>query len=115
MKKFKRIAAISLLAVLFIGTFAYLYKKSRPQPERYEEVIPELSDISRNTVVTGKIVPRDEISIKPQISGIPLLFGLIVGLTHLIIFLGAHQILFEQGLLAFQVCRQPSPSCCPEP
>lgn len=70
MKKFKRIAAISLLAVLFIGTFAYLNKKSRPQPERYEEITPELSDISRNTVVTGKIVPRDEISIKPQISGI---------------------------------------------
>lgn len=70
MKKLKRIAAISLLAVLFIGTFAYLYKKSRPQPERYEEITPELSDISRNTVVTGKIVPRDEISIKPQISGI---------------------------------------------
>ena len=70
MKKFKRIAAISLLAVLFIGTFAYLYKKSRPQPERYEEITPELSDISRNTVVTGKIVPRVEISIKPQISGI---------------------------------------------
>lgn len=70
MKKFKRIAAISLLAVLFIGTFAYLYKKSRPQLERYEEITPELSDISRNTVVTGKIVPRDEISIKPQISGI---------------------------------------------
>lgn len=70
MKKFKRIAAISLLAVLFIGTFVYLYKKSRPQPERYEEITPELSDISRNTVVTGKIVPRDEISIKPQISGI---------------------------------------------
>ena len=70
MKKFKRIAAISLLAVLFIGTFAYLHKKSRPQPERYEEITPELSDISRNTVVTGKIVPRDEISIKPQISGI---------------------------------------------
>ena len=70
MKKFKRIAAISLLAVLFIGTFAYLYKKSRPQPERYEEITPELSDLSRNTVVTGKIVPRDEISIKPQISGI---------------------------------------------
>ena len=70
MKKFKRIAAISLLAVLFIGTFAYLYKKSRPQPERYEELTAELSDISRNTVVTGKIVTRDEISIKPQISGI---------------------------------------------
>ena len=70
MKKFKRIAAISLLAVLFIGTFAYLHKKARPQPERDEETTPELSDISRNTVVTGKIVPRDEISIKPQISGI---------------------------------------------
>lgn len=70
MKKFKRIAIVSLIAILFIGTFAYLYKRSRPKPDRFEEVIPAMADISRSTVVTGKIVPRDEINIKPQISGI---------------------------------------------
>lgn len=70
MKKFKRIAIVSLIAILFIGTFAYLYKRSRPKPDRFEEVIPTMADISRSTVVTGKIVPRDEINIKPQISGI---------------------------------------------
>lgn len=70
MKKFKRIAIVSLIAILFIGTFAYLYKRSRPKPDRFEEVIPVMADISRSTVVTGKIVPRDEINIKPQISGI---------------------------------------------
>ena len=70
MKKFKRIAIVSLIAILFIGTFAYLYKRSRPKPDRFEEVIPAMADISRSTIVTGKIVPRDEINIKPQISGI---------------------------------------------
>jgi len=70
MKKFKRIAIVSLIAILFLGTFAYLYKKSKPKPEKFEEITPEMSDISKSTVVTGKIVPRDEINIKPQISGI---------------------------------------------
>ena len=36
----------------------------------YEIVTPEVADLEKTTVATGKIEPRDEVLIKPQISGI---------------------------------------------
>ena len=70
MKKFFRILLWSLVGVLFIGTFVYLFIKSQPTETRYELVSPTMSDIERTTILTGTIEPRDEIDIKPQISGI---------------------------------------------
>ena len=61
---------IALVALLFIGTFVFLYKKSRPKEVKYQEMEVTLTDIRRTTVVTGKIQPRDEVNIKPQINGI---------------------------------------------
>jgi HlyD family secretion protein len=61
---------IALVALLFIGTFVFLYKKSRPKEVKYQEMEVTLADIRRTTVVTGKIQPRDEVNIKPQINGI---------------------------------------------
>ncbi|MCD8203207.1 MAG: efflux RND transporter periplasmic adaptor subunit, partial [Prevotella sp.] len=48
----------------------FLYMKSRPQLVVYEEFSPKVMEISRTTVITGKIEPRDEVEVKPQISGI---------------------------------------------
>lgn len=70
MKKAIRILIWLLVGALFIGTFVYLFMKSRPKETVYETVIPQVMDISRSTVLTGKIEPRDEIEIKPQVSGI---------------------------------------------
>lgn len=70
MKKFTRILLFALVAILFIGTFAYLYRRSRPKADKYEEVTPAVGDLERTTIITGKIIPRDEVNIKPQISGI---------------------------------------------
>lgn len=70
MKKYFRILLWVLVGALFIGTFVYLYLNSRPKEVRYEIVSPTVGDISRSTVLTGKIEPRDEIAIKPQVSGI---------------------------------------------
>ena len=70
MKKFFRILLWSLVGVLFIGTFVYLFIKSQPTETRYELVSPTMSDIERTTILTGTIEPRDEIEIKPQVSGI---------------------------------------------
>ena len=70
MKKYLRIFLWSLVILLFAGTFVYLFMKSRPKETTYEIVSPITGDIERNTVLTGTIEPRDEIEIKPQVSGI---------------------------------------------
>src|SRR4051794_5993580 len=52
------------------GTLWFLYakSKSRPVPTRTESA--ELKDIVQKTVATGAIVPREEVEIKPRVSGV---------------------------------------------
>ena len=59
-----------MIAIVFIGTFVFLYQKSLPKVTEYEILKPERTDLEKTTIATGKIEPRDEILIKPQISGI---------------------------------------------
>ena len=70
MKKFGRILIIVLVAAVFVGTFAYLFQRSKPKEAVYQELVPQMGDISKSTVVTGKIQPRDEVNVKPQLNGI---------------------------------------------
>ncbi|MCF0191258.1 MAG: efflux RND transporter periplasmic adaptor subunit [Marinilabiliaceae bacterium] len=70
MKKYIKIFIGILIAVIFIWTFVFLYQKSQPKETKYEIVKAEISCLERTTLATGKIEPRDEIDIKPQISGI---------------------------------------------
>lgn len=70
MKKAIRVILAALVALIFIGTFVFLYMNSLPKPVQYEVFTPAVLDLSRTTVVTGKIEPRDEVAVKPQISGI---------------------------------------------
>ena len=70
MKKYLKIALLVIIAVILIGTFVFLYQKSQPKITVYETVKAEITDWQKTTVATGKVEPRDEILIKPQISGI---------------------------------------------
>lgn len=70
MKKYGKVIMVAIFAIVLVGIFVFLYLKSRPEEIRYEKVRPEIRTIEKTAVVTGKIVPRDEINIKPQISGI---------------------------------------------
>lgn len=70
MKKFMKIAVLVLIAIVFIGTFVFLYQKSQPEKVSYQMLKAETKDLVQTTVATGKIEPRDEVEIKPQISGI---------------------------------------------
>ena len=70
MKKYSKLIVAVIVAVIFIGTFVFLYQKSQPTPVVYSEFTPEVKDIQKTTVITGKIEPRNEITVKPQISGI---------------------------------------------
>ncbi len=69
-KKYLKIALLVVVAALFIWTFVFLYQKSQPKIAVYEIVTPEVTDLEKTTVATGKVEPRDEVLIKPQISGI---------------------------------------------
>lgn len=60
---------IGIVAV-FVLTFIYLYNNSKPKVKEYELVSPKTETIEKTTVLTGTIEPRDEIDIKPNISGI---------------------------------------------
>lgn len=70
MKRYFKYIMMALAAVVFIGTFVFLYIKSQPKPVEYNEFEPKQMDIRKTTVVTGKIEPRNEVNVKPQISGI---------------------------------------------
>lgn len=70
MKKFFKILLWIIIAAIFAGTFVYLYFNSQSHQAVYELVTPSTSTIERTTVLNGKIEPRDEIEIKPQVSGI---------------------------------------------
>ena len=70
MKKYSKLMVAAIVAIIFIGTFVVLYQKSQPKPTEYQELTPKVTDVLKSTVITGKIEPRNEVNVKPQISGI---------------------------------------------
>ena len=68
-KAFKYIAAV-LAVVIFAVTFVFLFKNSQPEPVLYQELEVTTGSIHKSTIVTGKIEPRNEVNVKPQINGI---------------------------------------------
>ena len=70
MKKILKIAALVLLGLLVIWTFVFLWKKSKPLVKNYRIEQAQNASIEKKTVATGKVQPRNEILIKPQMSGI---------------------------------------------
>ena len=70
MKKIFRTIMFVLLGAVVIGTLVYLWSKSKAKPVKYETVQLERRDISKKIIINGMIEPRNEILIKPQISGI---------------------------------------------
>ncbi len=70
MKKVLLILFVLGLLSTFAGTFYYLYAKSEEPPVVFETATSEVATIIQKTVATGSVVPRQEVEVKPQISGI---------------------------------------------
>lgn len=69
----KRVLGIFLLTVLVVlvgGTFWFLYSESKAKPVEFKTEAPQTVDIVKKTVATGSIVPRQEVEIKPRVSGV---------------------------------------------
>lgn len=70
MKKYSKLIVAAIVALIFIGTFVFLWQKGQPKPIVYNEFSPKKESIQKTTIITGKIEPRNEVNVKPQISGI---------------------------------------------
>jgi HlyD family secretion protein len=69
----KRIFAIILILVFLalVGlTFRFLWKQSQVPPTTFTTELATTGDIIQKTVATGSIVPRQEVEIKPRVSGV---------------------------------------------
>ena len=70
MKKIVKIFLLVIILAVFVATLFYLYKKSQAKPVVFKTEHPFKTSIIKKTVATGSVVPRKEIEIKPQVSGI---------------------------------------------
>ncbi|MCA9676767.1 MAG: efflux RND transporter periplasmic adaptor subunit [Kofleriaceae bacterium] len=61
---------VTVLVALVGGTLWFLYTKSQKKPTVWKTETPEVMDIVKKTVATGAIVPRQEVEIKPRVSGV---------------------------------------------
>lgn len=70
MKKVIMFGVLGLIAIIFIGTIVFLYKKSQQPPVVYTLDSPTTTTIVKKTVAIGKVIPRREIEVKSQVSGV---------------------------------------------
>jgi HlyD family secretion protein len=70
MKKVVTIIVLLVIVALFGGSLFYLYQKNQENPEIFKTESPTTQTIVKKTMATGTLVPREEVDIKPNISGV---------------------------------------------
>jgi len=70
MKRALKILGGVIVVSIFVYTIYFLYQKSQAKPIEFETTQPIKTEIIKSTVATGSVLPRKEIMIKPQVSGI---------------------------------------------
>jgi HlyD family secretion protein len=70
MKKVITAVVVIALVTLFGGTLWYLWHKAQKPVVVYDVESPTVADIVKKTVATGSVIPRKEVAVKPQVSGI---------------------------------------------
>jgi HlyD family secretion protein len=66
----KKVIIFGLIAVVFIAVLIWFGKMNAKSTEIYETETAFTTSIAKKTVATGKVVPLEQIEIKPQITGI---------------------------------------------
>lgn len=70
MNKFVRYLLISLLVFGVLFAAAYFIKSNSKASISYETKTALITSIEKKTVATGKVIPEDEVEVKPQVQGI---------------------------------------------
>ena len=70
MKRIIKYLVLAVIVVVFIGTIVFLYNKSQTPTAVYTLDTPAKMTIIKKTVAVGKVIPRREIEVKAQVSGV---------------------------------------------
>ncbi|OBX25682.1 HlyD family secretion protein [Gelidibacter algens] len=70
MKRTKTVIILGLIVAVFATALIYLWQKNQENPITYTTETPVEKTIVVKTVATGNIVPKDEVLIKSNISGV---------------------------------------------
>ena len=70
MKRIIKWVILGVIALVFVGTIVFLYKKSQGTPTVFTVDSPATMTIIKKTVAVGKVIPRREIEVKAQVSGV---------------------------------------------
>ena len=70
MNKIVKYVLIVLLILGALWAAAFFIKSNSKGAITYETQQPFTSSIEKKTVATGKVIPEEEVEIKPQVSGI---------------------------------------------
>lgn len=70
MNKIIRYLLITLLVFGVLFAAAYFIKSNSKASISYETKSPLITSIEQKTVATGKVIPEDEVEVKPQVQGI---------------------------------------------
>src|SRR4051812_32362027 len=70
MKKIFSLLIVLIVLAVFVGTAMFLYNKSQESPVIFSSTKPFYTNIVKKTIATGSIIPRKEINLKSQVSGI---------------------------------------------
>jgi len=70
MKRIGTIITLVIIVIAFVFGIRYIYLKDKKDPVVYETQQTTTETIIKKTVATGSIVPKEEVLIKPNISGI---------------------------------------------
>jgi len=70
MKKIIKYLVLAIIVLVFVGTAVFLWKKSQTPPTVFKMDSPATMTITKKTVAIGKVIPRREIEVKAQVSGV---------------------------------------------
>ena len=70
MNKYVKYGLLGVLCIGILYAIVHFMKKNSTPKQLYETETVERKDIINKVIVTGKVIPEDEINIKPQITGI---------------------------------------------
>ncbi|MDT0605649.1 efflux RND transporter periplasmic adaptor subunit [Croceitalea rosinachiae] len=70
MNKYVKYGLVGVAVIGILAATVYFLKQNSTPTQLYETETLERKDIVNKVIVTGKVIPEDEINIKPQISGI---------------------------------------------